>query len=53
MLTNDMTSSTKQMKFNTSISKSQSRSRDPDTFRLMWHNREVNIHIVIYIYITF
>ncbi len=42
MLTCDITP-TKQIKLNTSISKPNGRQRDPDTFRLMWHNREVKI----------
>lgn len=42
MLTCDVTPA-KQVKLNIPISKPTTRQRDPDTFRLMWHNREVNI----------
>lgn len=42
MLTCDVTP-TKQIKLNLPLSKVQGRQRDPDAFRLMWHNREVDI----------
>jgi hypothetical protein len=41
MLTCDITP-TKQIKLNMSVSKPNGRQRDPDAFRLMWYNREVN-----------
>ena len=40
MLTCDITPS-KQVKLNMPVSKPTGRQRDPDAFRLMWHNREV------------
>jgi len=40
MLTCDVKPS-KQMKLNVPLQKSHVRQRDPDAFRLMWHNREV------------
>jgi hypothetical protein len=42
MLTCDITP-TKQIKLNMPVSKPNGRQRDPDAFRLMWHNREVYI----------
>ena len=54
MLTCDATPS-KQIKLNIPVSKPQGRQRDPDAFRLMWHNREVctlvrTIHMLIFFY---
>ena len=41
MSTCDITSA-KQIKLSASVPKPNGRQRDPDAFRLMWHNREVN-----------
>ena len=43
MLTCDVTPN-KQIKLNIPLSRPQGRQRDPDAFRLMWHNREVQIY---------
>jgi len=48
MLTCDITP-TKQIKLNMPISKPNGRQRDPDAFRLMWHNRQVYIFLSILI----
>jgi seryl-tRNA synthetase len=45
MLTCDITPA-KQVKLNMPVSKPNVRQRDPDAFRLMWHNREVSIDIL-------
>ncbi len=45
MLTCDITP-TKQIKLNMSVSKPNGRQRDPDAFRLMWYNREVNTFFI-------
>ncbi|CAF2674986.1 unnamed protein product [Rotaria sp. Silwood2] len=42
MLTCDITPA-KQIKLNIPITKSHVRQRDPDAFRLMWHNREAKV----------
>ncbi|CAF0790999.1 unnamed protein product [Rotaria sordida] len=42
MLTCDITPA-KQIKLNIPTTKSHVRQRDPDAFRLMWHNREVKV----------
>ncbi|UJR28596.1 hypothetical protein I4U23_009829 [Adineta vaga] len=42
MLTCDITPA-KQVKLNMSLGKPTTRQRDPDTFRLMWHNREAKV----------
>ncbi|CAF1980279.1 unnamed protein product [Rotaria magnacalcarata] len=42
MLTCDIVPA-KQVKLNVSASKAHTRQRDPDAFRLMWHNREAKV----------
>lgn len=48
MLTCDITP-TKHIKLNMPVLKPNGRQRDPDAFRLMWHNREVYIFLSILI----